>query len=470
MTIHTHPTSDSKILPPTHALAQFVAAARTAGYDARSLHRARYHTLDTLGAILAASGLDATNKAADTLVRCGASGDTPVPGRSERFSVLDAAFVAGTAGHGLELDDGYRAGSVHPGTVVVPAALAAAHAAGCDGARFVQAIVAGYEVICRLSAAIHPRARWRGFHNTPVTGVFGAAAVWAVIHDFDAAQVEDAFGAACSQAGGLFTFLQGGEVKRTHPGFGARAGLLSGALVSEGLSGPPGCLESPNGFFHAYAGGDDAGLDYTAIDILGAGKGSPLAMTECYIKPHACCRHIHGPIDALQSLMREHELAAKDIAGIHVGTYKVAAAHDLPRWPSFTGAQMSIPFVLATTARFGRADLDLFGSGHRADPETAAMAERVSVSVDPECEADYPKARPARVTVTTGDGRTLSLRVDEPYGSPSNPLDDGALEAKFLGLASPILGDDRAAEIAARFWALDQEPDMRPLIEALAAR
>ncbi|MCH8155627.1 MAG: MmgE/PrpD family protein [Proteobacteria bacterium] len=36
-----------------------------------------------------------------------------------------AAFLAGTAAHGLELDDGYRAGSVHPGSVVVPAALAA---------------------------------------------------------------------------------------------------------------------------------------------------------------------------------------------------------------------------------------------------------------------------------------------------------------------------------------------------------
>ena len=184
---------------------------------------------------------------------------------------------------------------------MVPAALVSAHHLRCDGRTFLAAVIAGYEVMCRLAAASHPRARWRGFHNTATTGVFGAAAVWAVMHRFDAARVEHAFGAACSSASGLFTFLQGGDVKRLHPGLAARSGLMAAVLAGEGLEGPPDCLEAKDGYFHAYAGGDTGEVDYAGIDLLPA--GAPPAVTECYIKPHACCRHIHAPIDALLQIM-----------------------------------------------------------------------------------------------------------------------------------------------------------------------
>ncbi len=40
-------------------------------------------------------------------------GTIPVPGRAKRHDVLDAAFLGGTAAHGIELDDGYRVGSAH---------------------------------------------------------------------------------------------------------------------------------------------------------------------------------------------------------------------------------------------------------------------------------------------------------------------------------------------------------------------
>ncbi len=452
----------------TRALAEFVSQAGTVGFDERTMHRARYHTLDTVGALISGAVQGTTEIAVKSVLMTGASGDVPVPGRAERFDLTTAALVSGTAGHGLEVDDGYRDGSVHPGTVIVPAALAAAWYSQCDGDRFLRAVIAGYEVMCRLSAAAHPRARWRGFHNTPATGVFGAAAVWAVIRGFSADQVEHAFGAACSASSGLFTFLNGGEVKRLHAGYGARSGLLAGVLAENGLQGPPGCLESRDGFFHAYAGGDTGEVDYGSMDILSTGSGSPFAITECYIKPHACCRHIHAPIDALQRLMQDNSLSADDIAGIHVGTYKVAAAHDLRSWSGFTEAQMSIPFVLATVARFGRADVDLFSPAQRADAETAEIAGRISVSVDADCDKAYPKTRPATVTLKLTDGRKLECRVDQPYGAPANPLTDEALEAKFLTLSGLVFDEDRSRQIARTLWSLDETSDMRAIVEGMA--
>lgn len=452
----------------TRALAQFVAQARTMEFDERTMHRARYHTLDTVGALISGAVQGTTEITVKSLVMGGAQGEVPVPGRAERFDLTTAALVAGTAGHGLEVDDGYRDGSVHPGTVIVPAALTAAWYSQCDGDRFLRAVIAGYEVMCRMSAAVHPRARWRGFHNTPATGVFGAAAAWGVIRGFDADQVENAFGAACSAASGLFTFLDGGEVKRLHAGYGARSGLLAGLLAENGLKGPPGCLESRNGFFHAYAGGDTGDIDYGTVDLLAAGSGSPFAMTECYIKPHACCRHIHAAIDALQQLMQGNDLTCDDIERVHVGTYKVAAAHDLRRWSGFTEAQMSIPFVLALVARFGRADVDLFSPEHRSDRTTGEFAERISVDVDAQCDQDYPRYRPAVVSLTLRDGRKLECRVDQPYGAPANPMTDEALEKKFLTLSGLVFDEEKGRRIARVLWNLDAGTDMRPVVEGLA--
>ncbi len=453
----------------TRTLAAAVASLSYDRLDARTRHRAKYHILDSIGAVVAGATQDVTATAERALLAAGTRGDSPVPGRSQRFDMLSAAFMMGGSGHGLELDDGYTPGSVHPGTVVIPAVLAGGHKTNASGTAAIAATVAGYEVMCRLAAAIHPRSRWRGFHNTSTTGVFGAAAVWGLLKGFDAAKHEHAFGGAAATSGGLFTFMHGGDVKRLHPGFAARNGLLAGLLAEAGLAGPPGAIESHDGFFFAYGGGDVDPERYAEIDILNVGRGSPFAVTECYIKPYAACRHIHGAVDAVRDMRAKDGLEAADVAGIHVGTYKVASAHDIKTWDSFTTAQMSIPCVTATALWFGGADLAHFAPEHRRDKNIAALAARVSVAVDAACDGNYPRQRPSRVTVTTHSGAKLERMIAYPYGEPENPLSDTALTAKFIGLVAPVLGSKRADDLANRIWSLETEPNLALLVEAMRA-
>ena len=452
----------------TRTLATRIANLEFSDLDDQTVHRAKYHILDTIGAILAGAQQDVTEIARRALERAGCSGDVPVAGQRIRADMLAAAFLGGAAGHGLELDDGYRAGSVHPGTVIIPAALAAGYRAGCSGDALIRAVVAGYEVMCRLSAACHPRARWRGFHNTSTTGVFGAATVWGSLQGFDADRFEHAFGAAASTASGLFTFLYGGDVKRIHPGIAAKNGLLAGLLAEEGLQGPPSVLESKEGFFYAYAGGDSNEFDYSSLDILSVGGGSLWAINDCYIKPYACCRHIHSIIDAIFDIMDETSIVAEQVQAVRVGSYKVAASHDLREWENFTTAQMSIPFVVATALRYRAVDLGHFTADHRSDENVNALARKVTVGVDQGCEEDYPRTRSAVVVIETLDGQTVERRIDEPFGSPANRLDDAALTAKFNLLAAPVIGVDQADLVADNFWSLENQADVRPVFEALS--
>ena len=452
---------------PTAQLASYVSDLKFEDLDTRTINHAKRHILDGIGAVLAGAGQEATEIAERASIRAGASGQIPVAGRKRHHDMLTAAFLQGAAAHGLELDDGYRAGSTHPGSVVVPALLAAAYTREVSGRDAIAAAVAGYETMCRIAATTHPRSRWRGFHNTATTGAFGAAALWSSLVRLTPERTEAALGIAASTASGLFTFLDGGDVKRLHPGFAARSGLLAGLLAEEGLAGPPGSLESSNGFFHAYAGDDNGTIDYTSLDILSVGPGSPHAITECYIKPYACCRHIHSAIDAVLDMQRSASLEVSDVKSIHIGTYRVATAHDLRSWDNFTTAQMSIPFVIATALRHGSVDLGHFATTHRTDPKTADIAERVSVSVDDSCDASYPQTRSAVTTVITKTGVRLDRRIDEPLGAPANPLDEAALVAKFTSLATPVIGMPAAAEVVEQVQSLNNADDLRPLIERL---
>ena len=56
--------------------------------------------------------------------------------------------------HGLDFDDGHTNGSAHPSGVVFPAVLAAAEQYGATPREIILAAVMGYDVMCRIAAAI----------------------------------------------------------------------------------------------------------------------------------------------------------------------------------------------------------------------------------------------------------------------------------------------------------------------------
>ncbi|MBR0680190.1 MmgE/PrpD family protein [Roseomonas eburnea] len=467
------PDAQAATTGPTRALAEFVAGLDLAQVDDFARHAARRHLIDTLGAMIAGATQDATLSVEKAFAAAGiGAGAVPMAGVRQRYDALSAAYVGGTSGHGLELDDGYRAGSVHPGGVVVPAALALGAQRHADGGTFLTAIVAGYEAACRIAAACHPRSRWRGFHNTGTAGVLAAACAASVLLRHDAEQVESAIGTAASSAAGIFTFLAGGDVKRTHPGHAAREGLLAALLTEAGLPAPRGALEFKDGFFNAYAGDDAGAVDYSRLDILAAGDNHPrsrFAIANCYMKPYAACRHIHAMVDAVLDMATQDGLTADQVKAVEIGSYAVAATHGQVGWSEMTTAQMSIPFVVATAIARGRVTLADFGEAQRGDPAVLALTGRITTGIDAECDEIYPRKRGAKVAVTTTDGRVLERTVMEPFGSASKPLSDAGVAEKFLGLATPRLGEARAEAALEMLWRVDGLADIAPLAEMLAA-
>jgi 2-methylcitrate dehydratase PrpD len=443
----------------TAALVEFVSELRYAAIPDEARHYARRHLLDTVGVMIAGAAGDVASRAEAVLTTVRPAGRIPVAGRARRADLLDAAFLGGTAAHGIELDDGFRQGSVHPGCVVIPAALALGCARRSDGQALMQAIVAGYETVIAIGRACHPDLRQRGFHPTAAVGVFGSAAAAGKLGALSPDRLANAFGLAASSAGGLFAFVNGGgDIKRLHAGHAAREGLQAALLAEQGVEGPPGVLEARDGFMQAFARADKVRV----ITLP-----PPFGITDCYIKPYPCCRHIQPAVEALIGLLADENIAGDEVERIEVATYRIAAEHAETGWDDFASAQLSFPYLIGLALKFRAIQLEHFADAVRRDPGFAAIARKLSVTAPPDVDRLYPQLRPARVTVTTARG-SFTRQADEALGSRLVPLDDAALAAKFLDLVGPILGTARAKALAEQVWSVDALSDVAPLVESMA--
>jgi 2-methylcitrate dehydratase PrpD len=457
--IHTlHPAAGS-----TDALVTFVGELRHGALSDEVRHYARRHLLDTVGVMIAGAGGTIASRAEAMLAAVRPPGQIPVPGRARRADLIDAAFLGGTGAHGIELDDGHTKGSAHPGCAVVPASLALGFARKINGKTLIEAIVTGYETLTAIARACHPELRQRGFHPTGAVSVFGAASASAKLLGLPAPEIANALGIAASSAAGLFAFVNGGaDIKRLHAGHASREGLQAALLAQQGVEGPPAVLEARDGFWQAFAFGPSG--KPRAIELPPA---VPFGITDCYIKPNACCRHLQPAVEALIAILDAEKITPEEIQQVEAETYRIAAAHAETGWDDYAGAQLSFPYLMALAMRYRGIKIDYFEEQFRRDPALAALAAKLHVSAPAEIDKLYPQLRPARVTVTTARGN-FTRQADDALGSRLVPLSDDGLTEKFHGLVAPVLGEARGDELARRLWAIEEESDVAPLIDAMA--
>ncbi|HJS74108.1 MAG TPA: MmgE/PrpD family protein, partial [Vicinamibacteria bacterium] len=300
----------------TERLASFLSEIRGTGLPQPEVAAASSMLLDWLGSALAGR---ATGVGAKLLAYAEAEpeGTASIVGTDFHRSLETAALVNGALSHIVEMDDVDRGSVLHPGAVVIPAALAVAESRSRSGGDFLSAIVAGYEVAVRIGEAVGKR-HYQFFHNTSTCGVFGAAAAASWLLDLDEERVVWALGNAGTQASGLWEFnSEGAMSKHLHAGRAAANGVLAALLAERGVTGPSRILEGDRGFFRATA--PDAEPETV---IAGIGNGAPLKIHGVSLKPHASCRHTHAPIDcALEIRRRIGAPNVETIEAIDVSTY-----------------------------------------------------------------------------------------------------------------------------------------------------
>ena len=435
----------------TRDLVEFLQAIDAKNLPAVVLDRARYFLLDYLSVAIRGSHEESSVAVQRMVQRIGAAGCATVIGTGISTIPSLAALANGAAAHSIEHDDTHSGGSIHLGATMYSAALALVEMLPETSSDvFLAAVVAGFEAAARVAMAAQPKEQYAlGFHPTQTCGVFGAAVTSAKLLGLTAQQTLAAVGIAGSMAAGSMEFLaEGTWTKRIHPGLAAQNGIHAALLTAEGFRGPLRILEGRDGFLHAYS-------RHPVPERLTGGLGRSYEILHTAVKPHACCRYMQGPIDAILALVREHDLQHCQIRRVEVTVleagWSIVAEPAAQKYNPETvvDAQFSMPFGAAAAAIEGAAGLDQFRLEKVRSPHMRDFMKKVVLLKDRRIEATFPAEWPAHVVIELENGQRFEKFVRYPKGDPENPLTWDEMCTKFRSLTGAVLSDDRCDEIIA---------------------
>ena len=447
-------------------LARHHAALQLKQIPGAVLEAAKLHILDSLGCLLAGSRLEtgklAYNLAVATSGDSGPNATATLFGTELRVAYLDAVLAMSTAAHCGEMDDIHGGAGTCIGAMVVPALLASAERFGGSGQNFLEAAIAGYEVIARVGLAIDAPALFaRGWWPSTICGALGVAAAGAKFLRWPGDKTANALGIAALQTGGMITGGNEGATAR-HLAFGraAQNGILALLAAEQGFTGPKRALEDPRGF---------------CLTLCGEPRWEFLQDVERYhlpdvaFKPYPCARQLHAGVEALLTLIRQHAIAPALIQAIELSVPTPNAAMlNRPAVPAGHAAAVgSGQYVMAVTALRGRIDLASFEEKFLRSDSVRELMTRVTVNGDASLDRHFPKHWPGRVRVKLLDGRSDAHEVIIPKGEAGNPMTPEELAEKFLSSAAPVLGDAKARAVMGEVQSLGSRESLQPLISAL---
>ncbi len=413
------------------------------------IDRVKYFFLDFIG-VASRGSKENSSQSMFRFVRETGSGNRGgvVIGTKERAPFVYAALANGTSSHAIEMDDVNNEASLHPGVVVFPSALATGEMTRATGRRFIEGVVAGYEVMIRLGKALGPENSYRqGFHPTGTCGTFGSCMTSAKLIGLNDEKMINAMGIAGSQAAGSMEYLaQGAWTKRFHAGWAAHSGMIAAQLAKRGFKGPTSIIEGRDGFLHAYSNGADQ-----SKVLEGIGSGFEILRTS--VKPHACCRYMQPPIDGVLKIVKENNLRPDHVQGVKLGLLRAGAPliaepiENKYRPESIVDAQFSMPFGAAVAILYNKAGLGEFHLSKIRSEDVRRMMRKVECFVDPELDKTFPKQWCATAEIFTKNGQRYFTKVEYCKGDPENPLTWEELIEKFHDLSHRVMTKEKRLKI-----------------------
>lgn len=446
--------------------AEFIADTTYESLPEDVVQIAKERVMDTLGAALA--GAAHWEYRENFLAACGnfGPGNTAVfTGGKREFPLARAAMIDATFAHAIELDDGHKNAGVHAGAAIIPTALVLGSALGCTGKDILTAIVIGYDIVYRLAANMAPYQIQKGFHPSGNDDTIGCMAVAGKLLGLSKQQLENGLGLSALYASGLMeATVTGQSSKCIQVGNAAYNGISAAYYAQQGMEGSISAFEGKSGFFQAKSQGVDP------VKVC-ADLGEPFLIGDTYSKMYPTCRHSQPAIEAALDLAEEHGFHWQDVDNVWVGTHQVA--YDLTgkiKQPQNTGeAKFSAAYGVALALHehcFGTKHLE---AQYTKDPINIKLAQLVTVEIDPEVQAQYPKRRGAKVKIILKDGTVYEKELYDLKGSPGNPIGWTELEKKFRANVSDMLTEDQLERMLTLISHFEAQESVASLVELLNA-
>lgn len=445
--------------PPTDVtgqLARYIVASRDEALPDEVATACKNHILDTFGAMVSGSRMRPGELATRYVRSLGGTPQASVVGANLRTTCVNAALANAMCAHSDETDDFEPVTKAHPGSSVVPAALAIGEHQGESGAAFMRAVALGYDMACRLLMALGPdlvRASHRSAEGTAST--FGSVGAAASLAGLDERSTRFALSYAAQQESGLWSWVKDKdhiEKAFDFAGMGARNGVQAVTMVQAGMTGVADVLDGTHNLFIALSTQPDP---QAMLDRL----GSRFYVTETAIKTYSAGYPIQSPLDALLTLRKQYGLTPANVSSIevHLPTDAIGIVGD-SAMPDVNCAHMVAVALVKGAVSFA----DSHDASLMRDPQMSAQRAKVKVIADKALD-DPAAPRGARVDVTLTDGRTVTHTTRFPPGTKENPLSVEGVNEKARDLMAPVLGKDKTERLIAQINHLESVRDIRTL-------
>lgn len=437
--------------------AEYITNLQYSDLPPEVVEKAKMHFLDALGNILGAYEMPWSKMVIKLVNQMKGTPESTVMGEPHKYPMINAALANGTMAHGIDADDsGARPSWAHPGACIIPAAFAAAEAENVTGEELITALVAGYEISCRVDSAVYPGLRNRGFHATGVIGTIGAVAAAGKVLGLNVEQMINAFGLAGIQAAGLEEWLTAGDMsKRLHAGKAAMNGLLAALLAREGYTGPATVFEGKYGLLNTHS-------EKYYPERLTEDLGTDYKLLKCKFKPYACCHELCPPIRMTMELKKKHGIKPEDVEKIRIGLNHITAENQLKVAETPLHAQnhpaVAVAIALVEDQVFMKEFFECY-----TDPRVVELGKKAEVYTDKGIDAIFPTKIGTRMEITTKNGKTYELfEEDKP------PIPPEFIKEKFTVFASMTLPKNKVEAILSHVDKLETLSSLEDLSKNLA--
>jgi len=450
----------------THQMAQFALGLRYDDVPAQAVREAKRFLLDSIGCALAAVPLEDMQAAQRYVVALGGRPEATVIGSGHRTNAANAALMNALLVRALDYNDIYWVQDPSHPSDLIPAALAAGEATHRSGRETIAGILIAYELEMRWCLAATPGVREVGWHHATLTqfvSPFVAARMLGLTEDQ---------AVAAAGISGSSHFTLGGVVaghltnmKNTADPLATEAGVRAALLAREGYTGPVEVIEGKEGLYQVLRN-----VKWSTEALLN-GLGTKFLITDCSYKPFPTEALTHQPISAVLNVCRAHNIAAEDVAEVHLRTTTRGAdiLSDPSKYKPTTKetADHSLPYCLAAAIADGNVLPSSFEEDKLRDPRIWALLPKIKVVADPEIDRLFPGVKRAIARITTTGGAVYEEQVDHAKGSPENPMSDEEIAAKFRANAGAVLTPPKQERVIEATLALEDFADVGEYMQLL---
>jgi 2-methylcitrate dehydratase len=429
------------------------------------VHQAKCRLVDSIGCAIGALGSPPARIARAIAEQTSSTQPATVFGSRHRTSPELAAFANATMIRYLDYNDMFSSaggGGGHPSDLI-SAALAVGESVGSSGEEVLLSIVAGYEVLGRITGVVRLRELgWdQGIHV-----VVGAAMAAGKLLGLDRDQLGHAISLAiipniCTRAARV------GELsmwKGCATAGATKAGVFAAILAANGMTGPPAPFDGYDGIKHRITGPFD--LEMPAVP-------DRFVIEQVHTK---CWPAEYNAQGAIELMLRLREgIDPRVVERIEVATYWLAYSEigmEPEKWSphSRETADHSLPYLLAVALLDGDIRVDSFTAERIADPRVHELLPRIGIVEDTDYSARFPGELLCSIVIRLADGTEVSGEIAHPRGHVRNPIGDADLDHKFEGIVASLREPDRVACLSVRsaLWKTETVENIGEVLEPLS--